>query len=76
MTAAAVAELLSPELVLVSPPDVAARARLLLPDPPAPAPRPSAPGRIELAAVYATTLALTLGPLALLVLGEATPHRP
>lgn len=62
---------LSPELVLVSPPEVAQRARLALADspPPAPAVVPD-PGlsRGEVATVYVVTLVLTLVPLALTLL--------
>ncbi len=61
---------LSPELVLVSPPEVARLARNLLS--PTPAARPAAleavnparrPGSAELAAVWLFCLATTLGPL-------------
>ena len=61
---------LSPELVLVSPPEVAQRARAALADPP---PKPPALvetglSRGEVAAVYAVTLAVTLVPLTLTLL--------
>jgi hypothetical protein len=65
---------LSPELVLVSPPEVARLARNQLPL--APAPRPvaiEAPlrvgelGRVELAAVWLFCLAMTLGPMLFLL---------
>jgi hypothetical protein len=61
---------LSPELVLVSPPDAARLARAALPDPqPAPVVRVE-PGlsRGEIAAVYAVSLAVTVVPLALTLL--------
>jgi hypothetical protein len=67
---------LSPELVLVAPPEAAQRARALLAEPP-PAPAPvvwADPGRGEIAAVYAVSLAVTLVPLALTLL--AVPARP
>lgn len=64
---------LSPELVLVSPPEVAARARAGLPDPaPPPARAPIELGRGEIAVVYAVSLAVTLVPLALTLL--TVPH--
>jgi hypothetical protein len=62
---------LSPELVLVSPPEVAARARAALADPvQAPAHVVVDPGlsRGEIAAVYAVSLAVTVVPLALTLL--------
>ena len=64
---------LSPELVLVSPPEIARQARLHLP---APAARPVAiearprigePGAVELAAVWTFCLAMTLGPVLFLL---------
>jgi hypothetical protein len=62
---------LSPELILVSPPELAARARAALtePAPPPPAVRPE-PGlsRGEIAAVYAVSLGVTVVPLALTLL--------
>ncbi len=65
---------LSPELVLVSPPELARQARAALPDPPAPAARVEhGLSRGEVATVYAVTLAVTLVPLALTLL--ALPHR-
>jgi hypothetical protein len=78
------AERLSPELVLVSPPDVAAAARAALPDsffsataaaqPPARR-TPSSVGRAAgLAAVYAASLAVTLTPLGLML--KAVPSGP
>jgi hypothetical protein len=62
---------LSPELVLVSPPDVAARARAVLTDPVPPPPAVRADrglSRGEIAAVYAVSLAVTAVPLALTLL--------
>jgi hypothetical protein len=62
---------LSPELVLVSPPEVVARARAALADPvpPPPAARLQAGlSRGEVAAVYAVSLAVTAVPLALTLL--------
>jgi hypothetical protein len=59
-------DVLSPELVLISPPEVAAEARRLVPDP-----RPGAyvrawkPTRRAIVLFYVTCLAGTLGPLAL-----------
>jgi hypothetical protein len=66
---------LSPELVLVSPPELAVQARAALADPPPPVrlavdPRLS---RGEIAAVYAVSLGVTLVPLALALL--ALPSR-
>ncbi len=67
---------ISPELVLVSPPELAGRARAALPDPPPPPARVvSDPNlsRGEVAAVYAVSLGVTLVPLALALL--ALPSR-
>lgn len=65
---------LSPELVLVSPPEVASRARAALTGPVAP-PR-AAPesnlSRGEIAAVYAVALGVTVLPLALTLLSLPT----
>ena len=59
-------DVLSPELVLISPPEVAAEARRLVPEPrPGSYVRPSKPTRQAIALFYATCLAGTLGPLAL-----------
>jgi hypothetical protein len=66
---------LSPELVLVSPPEVARMARILLPAVPparpvaiqAPAIRIGQPGAVELAAVWLFCLAMTLGPVLFLL---------
>jgi hypothetical protein len=74
---------LSPELVLILPPEVAAIARMTLPDPssspPAPAAAPA--GRVfsleraaTLASIYAAVVAVTVPPLALML--RAVPHRP
>jgi hypothetical protein len=67
---------LSPELVLVSPPEVAQRLRAALPDPLPAAPVPVAAGlgRGEVAAVYAVSLAVTLVPLALALLAVPARH--
>lgn len=67
---------LSPELVLVSPPQEAAWARAQLPDaPPPPPPTPrSNLNRGEIAAVYAVSLAVTLVPLALTLLTVPARH--
>jgi hypothetical protein len=62
---------LSPELVLVSPPEIARMARILLPTDSAarpmaiqaPAIRAGQPGAVELAAVWLFCLAMTLGPM-------------
>ena len=64
---------LSPELVLVSPPEVARLARMrLLPLPPSARPVPTPPpvgqpGAVELAAVWTFCLAMTLGPVLFLL---------
>jgi hypothetical protein len=57
---------LSPELVLVSPPEIARMARILLPSDTAA--RPAAiqspnPGLVELAAVWLFCLTMTVGPM-------------
>ncbi len=70
---------LSPELVLVSPPEVARMARGLLPPPPAARPVPASPpailqaspGRIELTAVWLVCLAMTIGPLLFILTAQA-----
>jgi hypothetical protein len=62
---------LSPELVLVSPPEIARMARILLPSPSAarpvttgePTSRIGEPGAVELTAVWLFCLAMTLGPV-------------
>jgi hypothetical protein len=63
-------EVISPELVLVSPPEVAQFARSLLSAPPlrplpsyAPAARDMQPGQAELTMVWLVCIAMTLGPL-------------
>jgi len=57
---------LSPELVLVSPPEIAAEARRLVPDPlPFTYAQPVTPSRQAVAVFYATCLAGTIGPLLL-----------
>jgi hypothetical protein len=65
---------LSPELVLVSPPEVARLARMHLPTTPVARPstfeaRPQVgePGAVELAAVWTFCLAMTLGPVLFLL---------
>ena len=67
---------ISPELVLVSPPEVAQLARAQLPSFPRPVPtRPQAarrnsPRTIELIAAYVFCLLVTLGPLGFIILAE------
>jgi hypothetical protein len=68
---------ISPELVLVSPPEVARLARSLLsPEPPAAIPAHAAPerefGAVELTAVWFFSVAATVGPLLLLLLADRT----
>ena len=64
---------LSPELVLVSPPEDARLARIHLPSPAArpmtteALPRVGQPGAIELAAVWTFCLAMTVGPVVFLL---------
>ncbi|MEK6274490.1 MAG: hypothetical protein AABM30_04045 [Actinomycetota bacterium] len=84
MTALAAAEMLpiSPELILVSPPEVASLAREQLPTllrRPVPAASPAernvAPGRLELAGVYLFCLFVTVGPLvSMLLLTRGAPQ--
>jgi hypothetical protein len=62
---------LSPELVLVSPPELAAHARAVLADPTPPPRALRADPRLsrgEVAAVYAVSLGVTVVPLALTLL--------
>jgi hypothetical protein len=67
----AAADVLSPELVLVSRPEDAARARRLLPDPVRVVPRSdSAAARHGSALFYAACVAGTLGPLLLAVVAR------
>jgi hypothetical protein len=64
---------ISPELVLVSPPEIARLARIHLPAPMARAstfesrPQVGEPGAVELAAVWTFCLAMTLGPVLFLL---------
>jgi hypothetical protein len=66
---------ISPELVLVSPPEIARMARILLPAGPVARPvaiqtaaiRVGQPGAVELAAVWLFCLAMTLGPVLFLL---------
>jgi hypothetical protein len=63
----------SPELVLVSSPEVARLARSLLATrPPAPAPvtRDVRPRHVELAVVWLICIAMTLGPLLFLLIAR------
>jgi hypothetical protein len=63
---AAIPEVISPELVLVSPPEVAAEARVRLPDPmPLRYVPPLRISRREMACVYAGIILVTLGPYAI-----------
>lgn len=67
----AAVDVISPELVLVSPPEVAARARRLLPDPVRAMPKPDSVGaRRSFALFYAACVAGTLGPLLLAVVAR------
>jgi hypothetical protein len=57
---------LSPELVLVSPPEIARMARILLPSDTAARPvaiQAPKPGLVELAAVWLFCLTMTVGPV-------------
>ncbi|MFL5918378.1 MAG: hypothetical protein ACJ74L_05910 [Gaiellaceae bacterium] len=59
-------DVLSPELVLVSPPEVVAEARRALPDPPwLRQVRADGPSRAAFVVCYAGALAGTIGPLLL-----------
>lgn len=68
---------LSPELVLVSPPEVARLARIHLPSPAArpltidTPPSVGQPGAVELAAVWTFCLAMTVGPVLFLLAMQA-----
>jgi hypothetical protein len=63
---AAIAEVISPELVLVAPPEVAAEARVRVPDlMPLRYVPPLTISRREMACVYAGIILVTLGPFAL-----------
>jgi hypothetical protein len=78
MTLLAPPEPVSPELALVSPPEVARVLRSLLPDPSAAAPAPpvhveTQPEAMQLAAVWLFCLLVTLGPLLLTILVTRTP---
>jgi hypothetical protein len=67
----AVADVVSPELVLVSPPEDAARARRVLRDPVHTVPRSGpAPAGHGSALFYAACIAGTLGPLLLAVVAR------
>jgi hypothetical protein len=65
---------LSPELVLVSPPEVRRLARgLHIPPPPAARPLPRAAvelGSVELAAVWLFCIAMTLGPMLFMLIAS------
>jgi hypothetical protein len=73
-------DVISPELILVSPPEVAQRARAQLPAFRIPAParpqtaRRTSPRTIELIAAYVFCLLVTLGPLGFIILAQ--PVRP
>ena len=74
---ALLSEILSPELVLVSPPEVARFARSLLSAPPlrplpalVPTRRGMEPGQAELAMVWIICTAMTLGPLLFILLAR------
>jgi hypothetical protein len=74
MTALALAEPISPELVLVSPPEEARRARSMLVTPVWAPPRAWPPaqldrevGYVELAAVWLVCVAMAAGPLLFLL---------
>ena len=74
---AALPEPISPELVLVSPPEAARLARnLLSSEPPAAVRAHAAPerefGAVELSAVWFFSVAATVGPLLLLLLADRT----
>jgi hypothetical protein len=65
----------SPELVLVSPPEAARIARLLLPEQPQPAvpephTEPAGPRPIELVVAYLVCFAATIGPMTAFLLAR------
>jgi len=68
---------LSPELVLVSPPEIAMLLRQQLPDFPTPPPRIASrrqAGALELAVVYLFCLFITVGPLLFaLITSQSSP---
>jgi hypothetical protein len=68
-------EPVSPELVLVSPPEIASLARAQLRETPfvqpVRVPGTARPSRLEYGAVYAMSLLMTVGPLAFIV--QSTP---
>jgi hypothetical protein len=73
VTVLAAPEPVSPELVLVSPPEAARIARLLLPERPHPAvpephAEPAGPRPIELVVAYLVCFAATVGPMAAFLL--------
>jgi hypothetical protein len=78
-------EQLSPELVLILPPEVAAVARLTVPDPGSFAAAAAAPPAAErvfsleraatLAAVYAAVVAVTVPPVGLMLRALPSHHR-
>jgi hypothetical protein len=72
VTVLAAPEPVSPELVLVSPPEAARIARLLLPEPhpavPEPHAEPAGPRPIELVVAYLVCFAATVGPMAAFLL--------
>lgn len=67
---------ISPELILVSPPEIAQLARARLPVFPRPVPierkaeRHTSPRTIELVAAYVFCLLVTLGPLGFIILAD------
>jgi len=77
------ADAISPELVLVSPPEVAQLARAHLPTfPMNPVPaagkteRGTSPRRIEFIAAYVVCLLVTLGPLGFIILSQPIHAAP
>ncbi len=62
---------ISPELILVSPPEIAQLARATLPVFPKPVPiERTSPGTIELMAAYVFCLLVTLGPLGFIIAAD------